>query len=332
MTMTQNILVFIEQREGKLYKASLQALNLAAEMAGKTGGQVYAALLGNNIQSLAEEISQYDVKRVYIADDPELNLYNVMTYTRALCTVISQAEAGIVLMTTTSLTRDLAPRVTVRLDGSLATDCTGVYLGSDGAIHIHRPMYCGKCVGEFKLSGTGVRILSVRANMYPAPDAKSESAEIIKVAVEYSTGDKRLSAVEIVHSDGEVKDVADADIVVAGGRSLKSEENFSILIELAKLLDGAVGASRAAVDEGYQPQNRQVGLTGKVINPQLYIACGIDGAIQHLAGMRGSKVIVAINTKKDAPIFNVATYGCVADLFTLVPLLTAEFQKMAVGV
>ena len=142
-------------------------------------------------------------------------------------------------------------------------------------------------------------------------------------------GDKRITVKEVVSTSAGVKDVTEADIIVSGGRSLKSEENFKIIYALAELLDGAVGASRAACDAGYQPHSRQVGLTGKVVTPKLYIACGIDGAIQHLAGMRGSKVIVAINTKKEAPIFKVATYGCVVDLFKLVPLLTEEFQKQA---
>jgi electron transfer flavoprotein alpha subunit len=192
-------------------------------------------------------------------------------------------------------------------------------------------MYCAKCVGEVALAADRVQMVSVRPNTYAAPAAPDHGHDTAStttpLTVEFTEQDTSVTAIDFVKTGGAAKDVAEADVVVSGGRSLKSEENFKILYELADELDAAVGASRAAVDAGYQPQARQVGLTGKVVTPRLYVACGIDGAIQHLAGMRGSKVIVAINTKAEAPIFGVATYGCVVDLFTLVPLLSEEFRK-----
>jgi electron transfer flavoprotein alpha subunit len=170
--------------------------------------------------------------------------------------------------------------------------------------------------------------VSIRANTYPAATPGGGHAPVEPLSLDLEPDDERLVNHEWVGTTSGVKDVTEADIVVSGGRSLKSEENFKILFDLAAVLDAAVGASRAACDAGYQPHSRQVGLTGKTVTPKLYLAFGIDGAIQHLAGMRGSKVIVAVNTKKDAPIFNVATYGCVADLFTMAPLLTEEFKKV----
>jgi electron transfer flavoprotein alpha subunit len=225
------------------------------------------------------------------------------------------------------MSRDLAPRVAARIKAALATDCLEVERAG-GAVKVKRPMYAGKCVGEFALAGDRTNVLSIRPNIYAAEASGDGAASTTPLAVNLTDDDRRVKAIELLRAGGTVRDVADADVVVSGGRPLKSEENFKILYELADLLDGAVGASRAAVDAGYQPASRQVGLTGKVVNPRLYIACGIDGAVQHLAGMRGSKVIVAINTKPDAPIFSVATYGCVVDLFTLVPLLTREIRRV----
>jgi len=197
-----------------------------------------------------------------------------------------------------------------------------------GNVVVSKPMYAGKFSAKFRLSGNFLQIATVRTNAYTAAAPQNGAkAEIQAVALTLTDRDKRLKIIEVAATSSGVKDVTEGDIVVSGGRSLKSADNFKIIYDLAQALDGAVGASRAACDAGYQPHTRQVGLTGKVVTPRLYIACGIDGAIQHLAGMRGSKVIVAINTKKEAPIFKVATYGCVADLFTVVPLLTEEFKK-----
>jgi electron transfer flavoprotein alpha subunit len=224
--------------------------------------------------------------------------------------------------------RDLASRVAARKHAALAIDCIEVTLDGGDAI-VAKPMYAGKLTAKFRLSKDRLQVITVRTNAYTAgPPQTDRTAETAPVNLSLTDDDQRLKIKDIVSTTAGVKDVTEGDIVVSGGRSLKSAENFKIIYELAEALDGAVGASRAACDAGYQPHTRQVGLTGKVVTPRLYIACGIDGAIQHLAGMRGSKVIVAINTKKEAPIFKVANYGCLADLFTLVPMLTKEFRRL----
>ena len=326
--MANNILIFIEQRSGRIHPASRQMFTIAQILAAAQGGEVHAVIIGAGVDELIEIAGRHGAQTVHVADDPELDLYRALPYTRTLSVAIDAAGANIVLMATTSLSRDLAPRVAARTGAALATDCLSVE-STAGELHVTRPMYCAKCVGEYALKTDSLCLLSIRPNMYAAPEENANAQPTTnRLEVQLTDGDRRTTAVDCVRTGGAVKDVAEADIIVSGGRSLQNEENFAILYELADALDGAVGASRAAVDAGYQPQARQVGLTGKVVSPRLYIACGIDGAIQHLAGMRGSKVIVAINTKPDAPIFSVATYGCVADLFTIVPLLTEEVRRL----
>jgi electron transfer flavoprotein alpha subunit len=326
--MSNDILVFIEQREGVILPASLQVMTAAKELAGSTGGAVVACVVGSGVDALAGTVAQHGASKVYLADDSGLANYSPLSYTKAFCAAIEAADPKVVLMATTFMSRDLAPRAAIRAKAGLATDCMEVKLDGD-KLNVTTPLYCGKALGSFALATDGLKIVSIRPNAYVAgePDA-SASADTQAVTVSLDEKDRRAVTTELLRSAGGIKDVTEADIIVSGGRSLKSEENFKMLEELAELLDGAVGASRAAVDAGYQPHARQVGLTGKVVTPVLYIACGIDGAIQHLAGMRGSKVIVAVNTKEEAPIFSVATYGCVADLFAMVPLLTEEFRRL----
>ena len=326
--MTNNVLVFVEQRRGKILPATFQLLNAAGRLTASTGGRVEACIIGEGIAALVETVAGYGAKKVYTVDDPELAMYRAMPYAAALCAAMDAAEPKIVLIPTTFLGRDLASRVAARKHAALAIDCTELTMdGSD--LVVSKPMYAGKFSAKFRLSGNCLQIATVRTNAYTAAPLQSGAkAEILAVVLKLTDRDKRMKINEVVATSSGVKDVTEGDIVVSGGRSLKSADNFKIIYDLAQTLDGAVGASRAACDAGYQPHTRQVGLTGKVVTPRLYIACGIDGAIQHLAGMRGSKVIVAINTKKEAPIFKVATYGCVADLFTLVPLLTAEFKRL----
>jgi electron transfer flavoprotein alpha subunit len=326
--MAENVLVYLEQRSGVIAPASLRMFTAAQLITTDTGGAVHAVIVGHQVADLADELAKTGADHVHVVDAPALEHYRALPYTRVIEAAVAAASAGVVLFATSCLSRDLAPRLAARLDAALATDCLGL-ARENGELRVRRPMYCAKCVGELALASDRLQIVSIRANAFAATNGgPRSSAPITRLEVTLSDDDDPVTVRDVVPTSGESRDLADAEIVVSGGRSLQSEENFSMLHELAAQLDGAVGASRAAVDAGYQPQNRQVGLTGKVVTPQLYIACGIDGAIQHLAGMRGSKVIVAINTKADAPIFGVATYGCVADLFTLVPMITEECRRL----
>jgi electron transfer flavoprotein alpha subunit len=245
--------------------------------------------------------------------------------------MIEKAEAQIVLLAASFMGRDLSPRVAVRLGAGLATDVTELDLDDSGALVVRRSIYAGKASHRVHFSASKVQIASVRPNTFAAPTGGGAKAERVEVPVVAEAGDDRQVTREIARTGGGEKDVTEASIVVSGGRSLKNEENFKIIADLAHALDGAVGASRAACDAGYQPHSRQVGLTGKTVTPQLYVACGISGAIQHLAGMRGSRRIVAINTDPEAPIFKVADYGIVGDLFEIVPLLTEEIKLARAG-
>ena len=323
-----NILVFIEQRGGKVLPASFQLLAVAHKLAAGTGGRAEACLVGQGVGALVPSVAAQGAKKIYTVDDAELAHYAALPYTTAVCAVIDAAKPKTVLFPTSFMGRDLASRVAARKHAALAIDCTDVKL--DGAdLMVSKTMYAGKLNAKFRLLGSALQIVTIRSNVFSADAPQSGAqAEVQAVPLTLRESDRRVRVKEVVATSSGVKDVSEADIIVSGGRSLKSEANFNIIYDLASALDGAVGASRAACDAGYQPHTRQVGLTGKVVTPKLYIACGIDGAIQHLAGMRGSKVIVAINTKKDAPIYKVANYGCVADLFTLVPLLTAEINKL----
>jgi electron transfer flavoprotein alpha subunit len=329
--MPTNVLCFIEQRGGKVHPASYQLLAVATELAKTTGGQAEACIVGSGVGALTDVVASFGAKKIYTVDQPALENYRAQPYAAALAAAIDAAAPKAVLIPTTFMGRDLASRVAAKKRAGLAIDCTSLKM-EGGDLIVTKTMYAGKFSATFKISEARLQVATVRSNAYSAMSPQAgASAPVQTVNVPLSGTDERATVREIVATGSGVKDVTEADIVVSGGRSLKSEANFKIIHDLALALDGAVGASRAACDAGYQPHSRQVGLTGKVVTPRLYIACGIDGAIQHLAGMRGSKVIVAINTKKEAPIFNVASYGCVADLFTLVPALTEEVKRMATG-
>lgn len=326
--MTNDILVYAEQRNDKLHPAVAQVVTPAKALAAKTGGKVIACLIGAGIDNAVASADKTGVDQIVTISDPSLALYSALRYRTALAAAISQLQPRIVLLPATFMGRDLAPRVALRTKSALATDVVELSIGESGGLDVKRPIYNGKAFCHVTFPPGKTAIASVRLNTFP-PSSGNGGAARTNIAFAASAGDDRMTTKEIVKTSGEVKDVTEADIIVSGGRSLKSEENFNALIyPLAKELDGAVGASRAACDAGYQLHSRQVGLTGKTVTPKLYIACGVSGAIQHLAGMRGSKVIVAINTDPEAPMVKVADYTIIDDLFKVLPLLTAEVRKL----
>jgi electron transfer flavoprotein alpha subunit len=325
--MTDDILIFAEQRDDKVHPGALQCVTPAKALAAKTGGKVVAGVIGDAIDGSVQAVSRAGVDQVLTVSDPALRVYSALRYRTALTQIIEKSDPRIVLLATTFMGRDLAPRVAMRTNAALATDVIELNLTDEGALDVVRPLYNGKATCHVTFPKDRLAIASVRPNTFAAPRGGGEAP---REAIGYTPvdGDDRIDVKEIVKAAGDIKDVTEADIIVSGGRSLKNEDNFKIIFDLAKELDAAVGASRAACDAGYQPHSRQVGLTGKTVTPKLYIACGISGAIQHLAGMRGSKTIVAINTDPEAPIFNIADYGIVGDLFKVVPLLTEEVRKL----
>ena len=322
--MANEVLVLAEQREGSLKKISLELLSIGAELAEKTGGELTAVVIGNGVEPLAKTLGEGGAKKVYVAEISD-KYYNTEIYTAALADIIKQIEPAIVLAGATSLGRDLMARTAARVGAGLGTDCTELRI-EDGKLVMVRPVYSGKAFTEISVTSTPA-MASIRPNSYGQASLDSgKSAEVVKVDVKDIT--PRAVVKETLKTAGDKPDLTEAEIIVSGGRAMKTEENFKILDELADVIGATVGASRAAVDSGYAPHNMQVGQTGKVVNPKLYIAVGISGAIQHLAGMRTSKIIVAINKDADAPIFQKADYGIVDDLYKVVPLLTEEFKKI----
>lgn len=315
------VLVIAEQRDGKLKKASFELVGASA----KAGNETHVLLLGDGVSGVAAEFGQYGASKVHVAQNAALKFYTSEAYVKVAADFIKANSPEVVLATHSPTGRDFMPSLAARLNVGLASDCTQVSF--EGGLKVRRPVYAGKASAEVEFVGSGPKLVTVRANALGAPASdKSKSCETLNVNVDL--GATKTKVTEIVQGSSGRPDVTEASIVVSGGRSVKSADGFKMIEEMADVLGAAVGASRAAVDAGYRPHRDQVGQTGKVVSPALYIACGISGAIQHLAGMRSSKVIVAINTDPEAPIFQVADYGIVGDIFTVVPLLKDEFKKI----
>jgi electron transfer flavoprotein alpha subunit len=311
------VLVIAEQIDGAFRKVTFEALSAARRM----DSQVVAVVLGSGIEGAAADLGKYGAAKIMVADDAALAEYTVDAYTEVVAGIVGQTNPAVVMLGATTQGKELAGRLSARLDAGLATDCVAVDM--DGAqVIATRPMYGGKILADVALVGTPA-IVALRPNIIAAEEAPADGA-IEKVAV--NVGQARTQVVSKQLETGKT-DLTEAEVVVSGGRGMGGSD-FSVVETLADVLGAAVGASRSAVDEGWRPASDQVGQTGKTVSPNLYIACGISGAIQHLAGMSSSKVIVAINKDAEAPIFTKADYGIVGDLFEVVPALTEEIKKL----
>lgn len=323
--MSNDVLVVAEIRDGAPKKITFEMLGEGAKIAEQLGGSTHAVALGHGISEVASSLAHHGAKKIYLADDPALQHYTAEGYTRVLARLVKDVQPAVVLLGATTTGKDLAPRLAGRLAVGLASDCTGL-AAENGQLRVTRPIYAGKAIATVEETQRPYMV-TVRPNVFAAPKPDASLGAITET-IPGDPGEIRARVVEMIKEAGERVELTEADIVVSGGRGLKAPENFAMIEELAKVLGAAVGASRAAVDAGWKDHSYQVGQTGKVVTPTLYIACGISGAIQHLAGMKTSKYIVAVNKDPDAPIFKVADYGIVGDVFKVVPVLTEEFKKM----
>ncbi|MCA2004855.1 MAG: electron transfer flavoprotein subunit alpha/FixB family protein [Ignavibacterium sp.] len=320
--MAEKILAILEQREGTLKKVSFEAASLARSLANQLGMEAEALVVGNEISNL-NDLSKYGIGKVIHLKNQLLTDYSPSAYSDAIASYAKENGTKILVFPNTAMGVDLAPRVAVKLNSGIVMDCMKIEV-KDNQIIATRPVYAGKALIDVKLT-SDVKIFTIRPNVFKPQLVDSTSALIEEKQIENPNLKSKVTSFK--KSEGKL-DVAEADIIVSGGRGMKGPENFHLIEELAEVLGAAVGASRAVVDAGWRPHREQVGQTGKTVSPSLYIACGISGAIQHLAGMSSSKYIVAINKDKDAPIFNVADYGIAGDVFEILPALTEEIKKL----
>jgi electron transfer flavoprotein alpha subunit len=320
------IAVFMETRDGKIKKSSLEALSEAKRRAGEMGIETAAILVGGAVADLAPAAFGRGAARVFALENPALADYSSQGYALALAEFVGEAKPAAFFFAATAMGRDLAPRVAARLGAGLASDCVKIEVKA-GALEFTRPIYAGKAYLSFTLRSTP-KLATLRPNTFPLGEAFSGGGEVVRKSVPIPDGAVKGRVAGIIKEDSAEVDVTEADVIVSGGRGLKGPENFALLRALAAVFPrAAVGASRSAVDSGWIGHRHQVGQTGKTVSPNLYIAAGISGAIQHLAGMSSSKVIVAVNKDAEAPIFKVADYGIVGDLFEILPRLEDELKK-----
>lgn len=329
--MTKDLLVLIETNpDGTAKNAGLELMNPGARLAETQGGELVAAVIGCGVEQAVESARLYGASRIHVIDGPEYKQFTTDAYVDAICELLRRLEPATVLIGATVNGRDMAPRISCRLKTGLTADCTQLAIDEEsGKVIWTRPAFGGNLMANILCPDHSPQIGTVRPGVFkkPIPDS-GRKAQVIREEIHVELSAIRTEVLELIQETAaELVDLESAEIIVSGGRGIGGPEGFEVIRDLADALGATVGASRAAVDAGWIGHSHQVGQTGKTVGPKLYIACGISGAIQHVAGMSGSKTIVAINKDPEAPIFHVADYGIVGDLHTVVPAMAAEIRR-----
>jgi electron transfer flavoprotein alpha subunit len=317
------VLAFAEQRDNKFKKSSFETVKAAKGIADQLGAEFVALVIGSGVTALAQELHAYGALKVIAVDEESLARHSNTAFSKVIAEIATNEGAQFVFLAASQMGKDIGPRVAVKLEAGLAADCIGLKV-ENGEVIATRPVYAGKALADVKVT-TPRKVFSLRPNVFTATSSP-ETGVVEKVHAALDPKDFSSIVKDVKVASGR-PDVTEADIIVSGGRGLKGPENFHLIEKLADVLGAGVGASRAVVDAGWRPHDEQVGQTGKTVSPTMYVACGISGAVQHLAGMSSSKYIVAINKDKDAPIFQVADYGIVGDVFEILPELTEQLKK-----
>jgi electron transfer flavoprotein alpha subunit/NAD-dependent dihydropyrimidine dehydrogenase PreA subunit len=325
----KDVWVFAERKSNTLHDVGIELLSCGKDIANKLGVELVSILIGDHSETDAQTLIHHGANKVFILKDPQLNTYEIGLTTKAFADLARKEKPEVILIGATSLGRSLAPRLAARLNTGLTADCTGLDVDTNKRLLLQtRPAFGGNIMATIITPEMRPQMATVRPKvMRKPPIDKTRKGKVITIKPELDSKTQLTKILQTIREEKDVVDLQEADIIVSGGRGLGKKENFALIQELAKLLGGAVGASRATVDAGWIPSYHQVGQTGKTVQPKLYIACGISGAIQHQVGMRSSDIIVAINKDASAPIFDIATYGIVGDLFEVIPALIKQLKK-----